>query len=127
MNNTQMLKESRNLLLGLHKSLVDFERSIYEGIHGSTTGGQFLNILIEDKDFAWLRKFSTLIVDIDEMFAQKDGFQPEAVDVHLAGIRDLIDMKDEDESFTPKYRSALQQDPDAAGKHCELKALLENS
>jgi len=124
MNNTELLKKSRDLLLGLHKSLVDFERSIYEETHGRTTGGQFLNVLLEDKEFAWLRKFSTLIVEIDEMFAQKDGFHPETVDVHLAVIRDLIVMKHEDESFTAKYRAALQLDRDAAGKQDELKALL---
>ncbi len=127
MNNTELLKGSRNLLIGLHKSLVDFERSVYEGIYGPTTGGQFLNILLENKDFAWLRKFSTLIVDIDEMFAQKDGFQPEAVDTHLAKIRELVEIQDGDESFAAKYQAALQQDPDAAGKQGELKALLASS
>ena len=73
----ELLKSSRDLLLSLHKSLVDFERSLYEGMHGPVTSGQFLNLLLENADFAWLRRFSTLIVEIDEMFAQKDGFSTE--------------------------------------------------
>lgn len=124
MNNTELLKHSRNMLLGLHKSLVDFERSVYEGINGPTTSGQFLNLLIEDPGFAWLRKFSTLIVDIDEMFAQNDGFGKDAVETHLNKMRDLAKMKDEDESFVAKYQAALEQDSDAAGKQRELKTLL---
>lgn len=124
MNNTELLKESRDLLLSLHKSLVDFERSIHEGIHGNVTGGQFLNLLLEDRQFAWLRRFSTLIVDIDEMFAQKDGFTSEAVDVHLRKLREIVVLQEGNDEFVLKYRSALQQDPDAAGKHGELRSLL---
>ena len=124
MNNTELLKESRKLLLGLHKSLVDFERSIYERMHGTQTSGQFLNVLIEDQDFAWLRKISTLIVDIDEMFSQKDAFADNAVETHLSKLRELITMKTEDQEFVAKYRGALQQDLDAAAKQAELKRLL---
>ena len=124
MTNTELLKAARNLLLSLHKSLVDFERSLYEGIHGPVTSGQFLNLLLENNNFAWLRKFSTLIVDIDEMFAQKDGFADEAVDTHLAKLRTLIAMNDDDEDFVARFRGALQQDLDAAAKQGELRQLL---
>jgi hypothetical protein len=124
MENAEMLKAARDLLLGLHKALVDFERSIYEGVNGEVTSGQFLNLLLEDRDFAWLRKFSTLIVDIDEMFAQKDGFTEDQVTTHFGKIRDLIELKEPDEDFVYRYQSALQQDLDATGKHAELKSLL---
>ena len=124
MENRETLKAVRDLLLGLHKTLVDFERSIYEGINGEVSSGQFLNLLLEDRDFAWLRKFSTLIVDIDEMFAQKDGFTDEQVAAHFKKIRDVIGMKESDDDFVYRYQKALQQDLDATGKHSELKSLL---
>ncbi len=124
MTNVEMLKNGRNLMLGLHKSLLDFERSAYEGMHGKTTPGQFLNLLLEDPEFAWLRKFSTLIVDIDEMFAQKDGFAEEAVDVHLTKLREIVAMKEPDEEFNAKYQSGLQQNLEAAGIQGELRTLL---
>ena len=94
--------------------MVDHERAIWEGINGSVTSAQFLNVLLEDADFVWLRKFSTLIVDIDEMFAQKDGFEAESVELHLNKLRELISMQDEDAEFKAKYQAALQQDLDAA-------------
>ena len=124
MTSAELLKSARNPLLSLHKSLVDFERSVYEGMNGPVTSGQFLNLLLENNDFAWLRKFSTLIVDIDEMFAQKDGFDDEAVNTHLAKLRQLIAMEDRDEDFVARYQGALVQDVDAAAKHGELKSLL---
>jgi len=124
MSNTELLKNSRDLLLKLHKSLLDHERRIYEGINGPKTPGQFLTLLLEDPDFAWLRKFSTLIVEIDEMFAQKDGYEEETVSTHIAALRSLVAMEDEDETFKAKYQSGLQQDLDAAAQHGELRALL---
>jgi len=124
MDNAQHLKNARDLLLKLHKNLVDHERAIWEGMNGPATPAQFLNVLIEDPDFKWLRKFSTLIVDIDEMFAQRDGYSAEAVNLHLAKLRDLIAMKDEDEGFRAKYQAALQQDLDAAARQGELRSLF---
>lgn len=112
------------MLLILHKTLVDHERAIYEGINGAVNSGQFLNLLLEHPEFAWLRKFSTLIVEIDEMFDLKDGFSNELVELHILKLRDLISMKDEDEQFRAKYQAALQQDLDAAAHHGDLKALF---
>lgn len=124
MQNAELLKNGRDLLLKLHKSLLDHERTIYEGINGPQTPGQFLNILLDDPDFNWLRKFSTLIVDIDEMFAQKDGFSEEVVDLHITKLRELIAMEGEDEGFREKYQSGLQKDLDAAAHQGALKELL---
>jgi hypothetical protein len=124
MENADTLKDARDLLLGLHKALVDFERSIYEGMNGKVTSGQFLNLLLEDRDFAWLRKFSTLIVEIDEMFAQKDGYSGEQVDAHLGKVRELMELREANDDFISRYQNALQQDLDAAGKHAEIKSLL---
>src|SRR6476660_8627801 len=126
MNNADMLKNVRNLLLKLHKAMVDLEREMYEGIHGKQTAGQFLNLLLEDEDLEWLRKFSMLIVDIDEMFDLKDEVTDEMVDANLVKVRELIAMSETDDYFKAKYQFALQRDPNAAGLHSELKSLLKN-
>lgn len=123
MGNAELLKNSRNILLKLHKSMLDLEREMYEGIHGRQTAAQFLNLLLEDEDFAWLRKFSMLIVDIDEMFAAKEGVNAGLVEVNLVKIKELIAMTETDEYFRAKYQFSIQRDPNAAGLHSELKAL----
>jgi hypothetical protein len=124
METSELLMAARNGLLSLHKILVDRERSVYEGINGPVTSGEFLNLLLEDRDFAWLRKISTLIVEIDEMFAQKDAFDRGQLDTHLAKVKQLISPESVDDDFASRYRASLQQSLDAAAKHGELKKLL---
>jgi hypothetical protein len=124
MDNAVLLKQGRDLILQLHKMLVDFEREGYEMINGRVTSGQFLNLLLEDKSFAWLKEFSNLIVVVDEMFAQKDGVDASAIDAELARMRDLVAMNDVPGDFPGKYQYALQESSEIAGKHAELKTLL---
>ena len=124
MGKSEKLKNARNLLLKLHKSMIDRERELYEGIHGPLNATQFLNVLLDDEDFSWLRKFSMLIVEIDEMFAQKDGIEAGMIDANLVKMQELVEMTEPDECFRAKYQLAIQRDPDSAGLHSELKALL---
>jgi len=124
MNKTELLKSGRNRLLDLHKSLVDRERTTYESLNGPVTSGQFLNLLLEDPEFVWLRKFSTLIVDIDEMFAQKDGFDNKAVDAHLSKMREIVMQKGDDEDFVTRYKTAIEEDRNVAPIQADLRQLL---
>lgn len=126
MENAELLKNARHLLLKLHKSMVDLEREMYEGIHGPQSPTEFLSLLLEDEDLAWLRKFSMLIVEIDEMFAAKDGIPSDMVDANLGKVRELVALTEEDEYFKAKYQFAIQHDSDAASLHSELKVLLED-
>ena len=124
MEKAEILKKARNILLKLHKSMLDLEREMYEGIHGKLNATEFLNLLLEDDDFAWLRQFSMLIVEIDEMFDLKEDVTPEMIDANLKKVRELVEMTEPDDYFRAKYQFALQRDPDAAGLHSELKGLL---
>jgi len=124
MEPAERLKNARNILLKLHKSMLDLEREMYEGIQGKVSPADFLNLLMEDEDFSWLRKFSILIVEIDEMFDLKEGMTPEMIDANLNKVRELVEMKEPDEYFRAKYQFALQRDPNTAGLHSQLKAVL---
>ncbi len=127
MNKAELLKAARDILLKLHKSMVDLEREMYEGIHGRQTAGAFLNLLLEDVDMAWLRKFSMLIVEIDEMFDLKEGIAEEDVEANVLKIEELIAMTETDDYFKAKYQFALTRSPHAAMLHVELKQLLASS
>jgi hypothetical protein len=124
MDKAEKLKSARNILLKLHKSMIDLEREMYEGINGQVTPAQFVTLLMEDDDFAWLRKFSILIVEIDEMFASKEGVPDERIDANLVKVRELADMSDTDDYFRAKYQFALQKSPDAAGLQSQLRSIL---
>jgi hypothetical protein len=61
------LKSVREILLSLHKALLDSERTSYELVHGKiNSSSEFLQLLINDNRFAWLRPVTTLIVQIDD-------------------------------------------------------------
>ncbi len=124
MNKADLLKSGRNRLLDLHKLLVGRERAKYESSNGSVTSGQFLNLLLEDPEFVWLRKFSTLIVDIDEMFAQKDGFDEKAVEVHLSKMREMVLPESDDEDFVTRFKAAIDDDLGVGALHHDLGELL---
>ena len=125
MDQAEKLKQARNILLKLHKSMLDLEREMHEGIHGKLSTADFLNLLLEDEDFAWLRQFSSLIVEIDEMFDLKEGIEAGMIDASLNKLRELVEMTEPDEYFRSKYQFALQRDPNSAGLHSQLKTLLK--
>ena len=125
MTDVETLKYGRNILLTLHKSLIDFERGRYENLHGRLNASQFLNLLLENEDFAWLRKFSMLIVEIDEMFDLKDGIPNEMVMTNLSKMRQLVSMDDPDENFKAKYKNGVDNDRASADSHSRLQALLD--
>ncbi len=127
MTNAEKLKNARNLMLKLHKSMLDHERGIYEGINGPLNSSQFLSVLLEDKDFDWLRKFSMMIVEIDEMFAAKDGIPAGMIDANLEKVSELVEMKEPDEYFRAKYQFALQSIPEAASLHSDIKVAISET
>ena len=120
-----LLKEARRQILSLHKLLVDEERKDFERINGKITSGQFLNLLVNNSDFQWLRTFSILIVEIDEMFDLDDGFTENMIENYLTQIRDLINLGSVDEDFRVNYKEFIQTNSEVALKHNELKKLLK--
>ncbi len=75
----QKLTELRQILLTLHKALLDSERTSYEIVHGPVASpAAFLQLLIHDNSFQWLRPITTLIVQIDEKLAAKKPPRPPA-------------------------------------------------
>ena len=99
---------------------------MYEGLNGPVPPARFVTLLMEDDDFAWLRKFSSLIVEIDEMFASRDGASDEMIDASLAKVTELAKMSETDDYFKDKYQYALQHSPNSAGLHSQLKKALSD-
>lgn len=123
-NNIQLLKEVRFRLLFLHKLLVDGERQIYEHQNGQLSSGQFLQLLLNEESFSWLRKFSILIVEIDEMLDLNDGFTKEMIEKHFTQLQNLLDFESIDKEFNLKYKNSIQNNCEVEAKHKELKNLL---
>lgn len=121
---TSLLKNVRLRILAIHKALLDEERKHYEQTNGIITSGQFLNLLVNDENFQWLRVFSTLVVEIDEMLDLDDGFNEAMFDQHLSQIRRLVNLEISDKIFDSRYKNFIRNSPDIALRNSEIKDLL---
>lgn len=121
------LKEARNILLRLHKTLLEHERDRYELTQKKINStNEYLQLVLNDRWFAWLRIMSGLIVQIDEAFDVKDPRMSEEIALLLgAQIRKLLRPGATETDFSANYERALQQSANAAAQHAEIMRQLD--
>ena len=121
----EQLTGVRTSLLRLHKTLLNFEREGYERKHGSIANSYaFLQLVMSDPWFAWLRQLSELIVEMDELLAARET-PKDATAVALmqqAGI--MLTPSESGIEFQKKYFTAMQQSPEVVLAHSEFAGLL---
>src|SRR5437764_4814764 len=115
----ERLVEVRQTLLVLHKALLDSERTSYEIVHGPIASpAAFLQLLINDAWFAWLRPVTTLLVQIDESLAAKNPPKTlRELEQLLADTRALLSPSSESDSFWKRYSNVMQRDPGVLVMH----------
>ena len=121
----QFLFDLRKSLLHLHKTLLDWERSAYERVHGRVSSAELLQATMEHPQFAWLRPISELIVRIDESVDTEPQNGPVDVEAIVARARASTAA---DEAGTPqsqRYHTALQEHPDAVFAHRDVANVLK--
>jgi hypothetical protein len=112
-------------LLRLHKALLDDERVSYERVHGRIpSNGAFLQLVLGDAWFAWLRPLSQVMAKLDEL--GEEDKSPDGLDTTtlIASIRTLLTPSEEGEGFGRQYHDALQRGPDVVLAHAAVRALL---
>lgn len=110
-------------LLRLHKALLDDERVSYERVHGRIpSNGAFLQLVLGDAWFAWLRPLSQLMAKLDELGEESsDGLDTATL---VASIRTLLTPTEEGEGLGKQYHDALQREPDVMLAHAAVRTLL---
>jgi hypothetical protein len=104
--------------------LIASERVRYEKTVGQIPSpNQFLQLLISDPWFAWLRPLSQLIVAMDEALDGKEPLTVAEVDALVGQSDRLIAPLEDGEGFGRQYFEALQRDPDAVLAHAEVTRL----
>ncbi len=116
------LKNLRNALLRLHKSLLDSERAAYErDVERITSTGQYLQLVLNDPWFAWLHELSQFIVVIDERLDDtEDPATAADADRLTAQARALVSPSETADGFARKYFEAMQRDPNAVLAHRDM-------
>ncbi|WP_413161018.1 hypothetical protein ACL6C3_21135 [Capilliphycus salinus ALCB114379] len=122
------LRDVRTKLLRLHKALLESEKVEYEKFHGPIRSrGEFFQLVIGDEMFSWLRPFSQLIAQIDEVMAAKE--EPvtlQQVNHLLEEARLLLRPSENGNAREKRYFEAIQRDPDIAFMHAELSQMLSS-
>lgn len=119
------LKEIRNELLGLHKTLMNIEKENYEAENGVITPTQLLQLLFDNERFTWLRTISILVTEIDELFADKKGIDEELTKGLFLKTKQLFDESDEFSDFKSRYQANLDTETLVAQHHEKLVNLLK--
>jgi hypothetical protein len=108
--------------------LLDDERVFYERVHGRIpSNGAFLQLVLGDAWFAWLRPLSQVMAKLDEL--GEEDKSPDGLDTTtlIASIRTLLTPSEEGEGFGRQYHDALQRGPDVVLAHGAIRALLLQS
>jgi hypothetical protein len=116
------LKTLRDGLLRLHLILLENAKEAYErDVKKIENRGQYLNLVLGDPWFAWLRELSQLVVLIDETIARKDQpATPADAERLIAQARALISPEEGAQGFQGKYDAAMQDNPDVIFAHRDM-------
>jgi len=110
------LREISRALLPLHRKLIDAARSDYAFAYDAdATSSALIELLRNDPFFAWLRPFTSIIVDIDEM--TRTDFTPADAEAIVGRIEASLAEE--------HYVEMLQRDVDVATGHATLRRALQ--
>jgi hypothetical protein len=114
----QQLTDLRNGLLRLHLTLLDSEKAAYERDVRRITGtGDYLNLVLNDPWFIWLRELSQFVVLIDETLDFADPPTPAGAADLIARARALVTPSETGAGFGLRYDQAMQRDPGVVLAH----------
>ena len=121
----EQLTKVRTVLLRLHKTLLDFERQGYERERGKIDNSYaFLQLVMSDPWFAWLRQLSELIVEMDELLAAKETPNEDTAVALIQNASLLLTPTEGGGEFQRKYSVAMQQSPEVVVAHAEFAKVL---
>jgi hypothetical protein len=121
----QHLSDLRLALLALHKALVESERVSYEKTVGEIKSpNHFLQLLINDPWFAWLKPLSQLIVSMDETLDAKEPLTLAGAEALVKQSALLLVPAENAEGYAGHYFNALQREPDVVLAHAKAVKLI---
>jgi hypothetical protein len=117
----ERLTNLRNGMLRLHKTLLDSERAAYErDVERITTTGQYLNLVLNDPWFHWLRELSQFVVLVDETLDFDEPATAADADRIIARARELVSPSETANGFGRKYWEAMQRDAGIVLAHRDM-------
>ena len=116
------LTVAREDLLRVHRALLQVERLRYEKVHGRiANNGLFLQLVIGDPWFDWLRPMGQMVLLIDERMEDKDApLGAGEGGALLNRSRELLRADANGDAFQRLYYQALELSPELAVLHGQV-------
>lgn len=110
------LETARTNLLRVHRALLAVERLRYEKVRGRVANNSaFLQLVISDPWFDWLRPMAQLVLMIDERTSDKKAILGQAeARALLDRANGLLRADSEGDAFQRLYYDAVQASPELA-------------
>lgn len=121
------LVEVRRGLLRLHKALIDAERRVFERGRGPVSNTQLLQALLEDPFFAWLRPYSRLIAEIDEVLSTREPVAAPAARGFVEQARALVATPDEGDTAMSRYEQVRSHNAEVLLAHVEMHSRIDTA
>ena len=114
-------------MLRLHKSLLELQRAAYErDVAPITSTGQYLNLVLDDPAFQWLRELSAFIVMVDEALTQKaPPLGEEDAERLIVQARGLLSPAQEGIGFARGYFELMQHEAAAVLAHRDMLQVID--
>lgn len=117
------LERLSSVLTDLHKELIEIQFRTYEKAQGRIQhSGTKLDLLLNHKDFQWLRPLSVFIASIDHALGQ-DKIHIDEVKNTLKDI-ELLLFSDQDKTFSSFYKPYEPEHPSVIMLHQDIKKAL---
>jgi hypothetical protein len=114
----------RNALLQLHQKLLEYQRRNYERSHGRIqTTGKMFTLASSNRDFAWLRSLSELIVGLDG-YIDAEEYDTKNVRSLIKYTKQVLVPRTSGAQFEKLYYTAIQTDPVVLIAHRKVIAEL---
>ena len=119
------LTKITQLLLRVHKSLLQFQKEKYEAQNDKQLSPyDVLHLSMSHEDFDWLKKITSLVVRMDESL---DDENTVVADLHrsvVAEVHSLFDQSEMYADFKSKLMVAQSRDPLLVTQVLELKKFI---
>lgn len=119
------LTKISQLLLRVHKSLLQFQKEKYEAMNEKTLSPyDVLHLSMSHEDFDWLKKITSLVVRMDESLDDDTTILSDLHRSVLTEVHSLFDESDMYADFKSKLKVAQSRDPMLVVQVLELKKFI---
>ncbi len=125
----EKLHELSRLLMGIHKSLLLYEKDLQEKRENrSLNPHEMLHLSLHDAHFAWLRKISDLIVAIDTRVDAKEALTENDCALFSSEVAELFFSDSEKpHEFKAKLMAAVSSNSEIILQLSSIRTFLKNN